>query len=445
MARLGRSVSRRDASSGFPPRRLVAGFGLAVLLAAVTGPSAVARSARHAPTPVRPHTAPVRPAPTPAVTAVPAGFVGVDTDGPLFAPQTPLSLAAQLKSMVASGVESIRVAFNWAAAQPFQSASQVPAGDQTEYTNVDGRPTDFSATDKVVQAAARDRVSVLPTILYTPAWDARRNPKGIATPQRNAPYAAYAAALVSRYGPGGIFWSEHPALPKVPITEWQIWNEPNISYYWPQPFANSYVSLLRLASSAIKQADPHAKVVLGALTNFAWKAIGQIYALPNTRNLFDIVSVNGFTRTPADVILYMRFVRHAMSHFHDGQKPLLATEVSWPSAQGHTTPNFDFNTTPAGQARDIAQLLPMIGQDRTSLRLAGFYWYTWIGDETPPQSYAFSYSGLLRYVDGQVTVKPALSAFRTGALALEQCRQKGAAATSCVRRAAPAPKPKRTS
>ena len=59
---------------------------------------------------------------------------------------------------------------------------------------------------------------------------------------------------------------------------WQIWNEPNISAYWRQPFAKGYVPLLRITRQAIKQADPRAKIVLGALTNLAWHSIGQIYS-----------------------------------------------------------------------------------------------------------------------------------------------------------------------
>jgi hypothetical protein len=212
---------------------------------------------------------------------------------------------------------------------------------------------------------------------------------------------------------------------------WQIWNEPNISYYWPQPFAHTYVPLLRLADQAIKHADPGAKVVLGALTNFAWRSLGQVYAIPGARSLFDVVAINGFTKQPANVILYMQFMRRAMSHEHDGQKPLLATEVSWPSAQGKTNQRFDFNTTQAGQAHDIAALLPLIGADRVALHLIGFYYYTWVGVEKR-RAGAFSFSGLTRLAGDQVVAKPALSAFSTGALALEHCRAKGANADNCL-------------
>ncbi len=364
-------------------------------------------------------------------TAVPQGFVGVDTDGPLYAPGTPVDLTTQFSEMVSSGVESIRAAFNWADAQPYASWADVPALARTWFTNVDGVPINFAQTDEIVGDAARDRVSVLPTILYAPAWDARNNPGGFAIPRNPGPYAAYLTALVDRYGPYGTFWRQNPEIPKLPIRRWQIWNEPNISVYWPQPFAAGYVSLLRAAHAAIKQADPGAQVVLGALTNFAWTSIGQIYAIPGARNLFDDVAVNGFTKEPGDVIEFLQFMRRAMDHWGDARKPLLATEVSWPSAQGEVADGYDFDTTEAGQAKNISELLPLLGRDRASLGLAAFYYYTWMSDQDPG-ALAFGYAGLLKFAGGQIGVKPALAAFRTAALALERCQSKGPVATSCV-------------
>jgi hypothetical protein len=154
--------------------------------------------------------------------------------------------------------------------------------------------------------------------------------------------------------------------------------------------------------------------------------------MKGAKNLFDVVSVNGFTKTPAKVMLYLRFIRAAMGHNGDGQKPLLATEVSWPSARGQTSQTYDFITTEKGQARDIASVLPLLGAQRQQLHLLGFYYYTWIGDEAPGDL-AFSFSGLLRLHNGTVVAKPALAAFRRGALALERCRQKGAVATVCAK------------
>lgn len=375
-------------------------------------------------------------APTSSGSPVPQGFVGIDADGPLLTPGTSVNLPAQMSSMVAAGVQSVRVAFSWQAAQPYATWSQVPAADRSQFTDVGGVPTDFQPTDTLVRDAARAGLTVLPTILYAPPWDARPNgATGFAIPQRTGPYAAYAAALVHRYGPRGSFWAQNRGLRKLAITRWQIWNEPNLSIYWPQPFARGYLSLLRAAHAAIKRADRSAQVVLGALTDYAWRSLGQIYRIPGAARLFDIVAVNGFTKRPADVIRYLRFTRNALIHHHDARKPLLATEVSWPSAVGNVKPGdgYDFDTTRAGQSRDIRALLPMLGAERRRLRLIGFYYYTWMGDEGDPSS-PFHFSGLLAYRNGAVQAKPALAAFRAGALKLEGCVRKGSLATRCIRR-----------
>lgn len=238
--------------------------------------------------------------------------------------------------------------------------------------------------------------------------------------------------MIGRYGLNGSFWRENPQIHKLPIRSWQIWNEENMSYYWPQPFASSYAGLLRSAHAAIRAADPGAKVVLGALTNLAWKSIGQLYQIGGARSLFDIVSINGFTKLPSDVILYMHYMRDAMDHYGDRTKPLLATELSWPSAAGKSKQHFDFDVSEAGQARNISILLPLIAQSYKRLGLAGFYYDTWMGDEND-HSLAFNFAGLLRFKKGVISTKPALAAFRTGALALEGCRRKGALATSCIK------------
>jgi hypothetical protein len=370
----------------------------------------------------------------PKAVRVPQGFIGVNIDPFVFGTDDTIDLSQQFKLMVSSGAESVRAVFNWAAAQPFQTPADVPSDQQDQFTTVGGVPTDFSATDEIVGDAAQRHLTVLPIVLYSPVWDARHNKHGFDPPQRTAPYAAYLTALIGRYGPHGSYWRSHPSLPKVPIRMWQIWNEPNLSTYWTQPFAKTYVPVLKAAHDAIRKADPGAKVVLAALTNAAWKSIGQIYAIKNARKLFDVVAVNGFTKQVSGVLTYMSLVRGAMSHFQDGTKPLIATEVSWPSAQGKSRNHFDFDTTEAGQARNIAAVMPLLAAQRTQLRLMAFYIYTWVGAEAK-HAQAFQYAGLLRYANGAVTAKPALAAFRRQALALELCRAKGSSATSCTKAA----------
>lgn len=369
-----------------------------------------------------------------ATLPVPPTFVGVDADGPILDPMSGLNLSNQFGTMVTNGIGSVRIAFNWAAAQPYQTMADIPAGDQTQFTDVGGVPTDFSQTDQLVGLAAQHGLTLLPTVLYAPSWDAVNNPAGVDYPAQPGPYTAYLTALIGRYGPHGSFWSSNPRIPRMPIRAWQIWNEENMSYYWRQPFASSYAALLHAAHDAIKRADPGAKVVLGALTNFAWVSFGQLAKLPGVRGWFDIASVNGFTKKPTGVILYLRLMRNALDHFHLGKTPLIASELSWPSALGQTPTHYDFDTTEAGQARNIAQLLPMLGADRITLGLLGFYYYTWIGVETyGAQDFAFAgLEGQTGY--GRVFTKPALGAFKKAALALELCKRKSSNAQRCAQR-----------
>ncbi len=48
---------------------------------------------------------------------------------------------------------------------------------------------------------------------------------------------------------------------------YEIWNEPDIAQFWsPKPNAQEYATLLREAVSAIRRADPAAKIVSGGVS-----------------------------------------------------------------------------------------------------------------------------------------------------------------------------------
>jgi hypothetical protein len=324
--------------------------------------------------------------------------------------------------MVADGVDTIRVAFYWSAAQPYARSSDVPSSDSQSYTNVGGVPTAFAATDRIVAAAAARGLSVLPVVLSAPSWDARSNRAGMATPARTAPYTNFLTALVRRYGPHGTFWTGRRGA--VPIRRWQIWNEPNLAPYWPQPFAASYATLLTAADRAVKRADRSAQVVMGALTNYAWRGLAQLMGALHGRHPFDVMAFNGFSSTPANVIKFLRYVRTAANGLHLRAIPMLATELGWTSSRNHgCRVSQSWDTTVAGQATRDGQLVPLLAANWKSLGLLGFNLVTWMGDESSCSS-DFNFAGLLRFRAGQVTSKPALAAFRHAALVAEGCRSK---------------------
>src|SRR5579859_3664230 len=294
-------------------------------------------------------------------------------------------LSRQLDLMVSSGVEGVRVVFDWSLAQPYRTWSDVP-GDQTQNfasDGVDGVPTNFAALDALVAQAAAHGLALLPVVVGAPSWDGETFPHGIIRiPLHDAGYAAFCKALVLRYGPHGSFWSTHS--PVLPITTWQVWNEPNVPAFWPeqQPFAPRYVALLRAARAAIRGVDPHARIVLAGLANYSWTALRSIYRVRGARSLFDIVGMHPYTKTPQGVIQILSLARQVMRNHGDGAKPMLADEISWPSSLGQTPHDtgYDFATTEAGQAHNVAAVLPMLAADRVKLGLIGVYYYTWATD-----------------------------------------------------------------
>ena len=269
----------------------------------------------------------------------------------------------------------------------------------------------FDATDQVVAQAASHGLSVLPVVLYAPAWDAapRTDATSLAVPADDRPYADYVRALVLRYGPGGSYWLAHPGVRRLPIRMWQIWNEPNFTFFWPtRPFAPSYVALVKAAHQAVKSVDPGAKVVLAGMPNLAWNYLTDIYKVRGARSAFDIASVNPYTVQPKNVIVFLAKVRAVMNRFGDSRKPLLASETGWQSSNGHAADDDCCQVTVRQQAIKTAQVLPLLAANRKRLRLQSFYYYTWVGDEFHDAP-SFNFAGLFRFNGGEFVAKPAFA------------------------------------
>jgi hypothetical protein len=342
--------------------------------------------------------------------------------------------------MVSSGVDSVRAMLDWANAQPYANWSEVPQDQTGNFVDVGGVPTNFTDLDALVALIAQHRMTLLPVVMDAPSWDNLLFQHGIvAIPRTPGPYAAFVKALVLRYGSNGTFWRDNPQIPRDPVEMWQIWNEPNVSPFWPQgpkPYWVSYIPLLRAAHAAIKQADPKAKVVLAGLPNYSWTALHRIIK-HGGRNLFDIAAIHPYTKTPQGVITILNYARAVLNKAGKRRTPIFADEISWGSSKvngmGPGPGSLDIATTPAGQARNIGKLLPLLARDRRRLGLAGFYYYNWASVEQVGAS-VFAFSGLFRlnYGNYQASPKPAYYVFRARALSMEGCRAKGSLATECL-------------
>jgi hypothetical protein len=359
---------------------------------------------------------------------VPRGWLGAVADGPMAAPES-AAASAEWDRMATHGVESVRVAVYWDEHQPVATAAELPSADAPRFRAVRGVPTDFSRTDAVVAAAAARGLQLLPVVLRAPAWAAHR-PGDLASPPADpATYAAFVAALVRRYGPRGSLWRERPELRRLPVRAWQVWNEPNLTSYWSaQPFARSYVALLRAARRAIRRADPGARVVLAGLPNRSWTALRAIYRAGG-RGAFDAVALHPFTGLPRFVMKLIRLARREMRRHGDGRRPIWVTELSWPASAGRDPRRGGFEVTDAGQADRLEGALRRLRTARRPLRIERVYWYTWLSTEAGPS--AFDWSGLRRVRGGAIVDAPALAVFTRWARRLQGCAKAPGDARRC--------------
>jgi hypothetical protein len=325
-------------------------------------------------------------------------LIGV-TSGALFDERTPLS--AEMRAMQASGVKALRAPFYW---------------HHVEATK-DGQP-DFSETDRLVAAAARVDIEVLPTVLRTPAWAARHPDRVNSPPVGTAAYARFMRVLIGRYGPDGSFWNEHPDLPERPIRAWQLWNEPDHLHYWSdQPYQRDYVKLARAARDAIKDEDPGARVVMAGFADRSWDSIASVYDA-GAKGVFDVVAIHPYTFEVRNVLRIVEFVRRTLRRAGDGDRPMWLTEITWSSGKrpGHEARPFE--TTEPDQAARLGEALPLLIRERRRLGVERIFWENWISMDS---NYAnpFDFSGLrVLRPDGSVREKPAFAVFKR--IALEQ-------------------------
>ncbi len=330
--------------------------------------------------------------------SVPEGWLGVIADGPMTRPGA--AVDGEWDLMAASGAESVRTAFYWPHAQPQR-----------------GVAPDLSRFDAVVLSAAGRGLRVLPIVTGTPGWAGRQRGDETSPPRDARLYADFLRSLVARYGRQGTLWAEHPEVAARPIRAWQIWNEPNLTRYWArQPFARSYVKLLRAAHGALRAADPGAKVILAGLPNESWIALRKVYKAGGKR-YFDAVALHPYTGKPRNVVRLAEFARREMRRFKDGRTPIWITELSWPAAKGKTKNTTGFETTDKGQASRLREGIRLLARARKRLRIERVFWYTWLSQEDSPNS--FDYSGLRRVRDGRVISAPALAVFRAAARRLQ--------------------------
>ena len=187
--------------------------------------------------------------PTPVPTAAPSAGGATPTPAPLpqnqatnvgFAYGVQIYLPNQNMPSVISGATDLGV--TWVK-QQIEWALYEPTAGNVNWTPI----------DDMVNAMDAAGLNILLSVNSAPNW-ARDSDQEKGPPSDYTTYANFVGQLAERY--------------KGKVDAYEIWNEQNLRREWNTPkgiSAASYVELLRLAFTAIKQSDPTAVVVTGGL------------------------------------------------------------------------------------------------------------------------------------------------------------------------------------
>jgi hypothetical protein len=275
---------------------------------------------------------------------------------------------AEFQKMHQGGVTEARISVFWQRIEPTA-----------------GAPRDWTTYDAIFAAAARAGVRVLPLLHGSPTWvnaNFQRPPIQNAS-QRDA-WSRFVLDFAARYGSNGTFWKLNPLVPYLPATEYIVWNEPNLNYFWGgKPNPRRYLVLLRLASAALRAGDPSATVLVGGLfeharTGFgmpASKFLGRLYRLPGAKSYFDGVALHPFAEKPRGVVATAARSRRVMNRHGDSSAPIFIDEFGW-TVSGAGFKFSPFRATLGQQANRLTTTFRLLGR-RPGLGIATAMWFSW--------------------------------------------------------------------
>ncbi len=215
-----------------------------------------------------------------------------------------------------------------------------------------GRHTyNWGYDDLIVSEMASARLRWEPTLAFAPRWaeehisnvlhlSSGKRALAFLPPASNATFAAYATAFMERYGPHGAFWKANPKLPYMPVTNVEVWNEPDNLYDWGQNInLSNYMRMYETVRTAVHRVYNGAPVEAGGL---AWTAT----SLPRLLKAFrgepiDEIAIHPYAATPSQTVQVARDALAEIRQYGRGRTPVSANEYGWTSIRhtwGSTNP-----------------------------------------------------------------------------------------------------------
>jgi hypothetical protein len=231
---------------------------------------------------------------------------------------------------------------------------------------------DWLFWDEYVRMAVDDYgITLLPYICYVPMWSST----GAATdtlyywnypPKDMKPWGEFVKTLVNRY--------------KDRIRTWEVWNEPDIWIYW-QGSREQFVEFMKVASDAVRAADPTAKVVFPGIA-YDPEFIKDLFDNWGMSKYFDIVNMHNYYETwhhspIEEIVNYVNNVYDVVKTYGDDQ-PLWMAEVGYSTfrkgarVSDSYSAYYNYEHTPEYQAVHLFKTLALVASTE---KISAVAWY----------------------------------------------------------------------
>jgi hypothetical protein len=190
------------------------------------------------------------------------------------------------------GINFVRTGFIWRDIQPQPNRWQ------------------WAKFDSVVQSARQQQVYLLGVLHAPPAW-------AFPAHEHLNEWSVFVDSVVTRYGDD--------------ITDWEIWNEPNIGKFWPKTApVERYFDLVKRSYQIIKQKRPGANVVLGGMANqpsafIFWERLAEL----GVTDYCDAVAYHPYGVVGEELAPILQRIRGIFSTPRSSPKPIWITEYGW--------------------------------------------------------------------------------------------------------------------
>lgn len=217
-----------------------------------------------------------------------------------------------------------------------------------------------------------------------------REQRDVASPQRPesvAAFAKWAGAAVERFKGRGIIW--------------EIWNEPNITFWKPKPDVQQYNTLALAACRSIRAADPEAIVVGPATSELPLEFLEKFFA-SGVLEFLDAVSVHpyrNYSKGPETALAEYEKLRGLIERFAPASKkdmPILSGEWGYASHTKGVSLETQANFLVRQQLVNLMAGLPVS------------IWYDWKNDGPDPAEREHNFG----IVTQELAPKPAYTALQ---------------------------------